>query len=476
LYEVAENIDVAVKVEHSFADVYLHDAEGHWKECVCGEKTSASEHNFSGWVITVEPTETADGEREKNCTDCGYTVTEPVKYHQGPSGTCGSNLTWVIEDGVLTISGTGQMSYSGNVPWYDYRNQITELVMEEGITYVAYDAFAGCRNLKKVSLPQSAKRYGEHVFEYCTSLTEVTVPEGTWYIEEGAFYGCTNLQTIVLPESLSDIPNAFCYNCSNLKTVTIKNGLAYIEESAFEDCISLNQIVIPGSVEYIGEDAFRGCKSLKTVVLEEGISEVHDAAFANCTPTYMLLPKSLTYLDYNALGVPTIIGFAGSKEEWTVLEYTTSAATTVKFGVTSLDQIAHDWKHVKNAAGLLKNGSEYDLCTICGQKKNVKTLAGYATYYVKSFKVSKGKKSFTAKWSKQSATNQKKFNGYQIRYSLKSNMAGAKMVTAAKSSKSKKISKLKKKTTYYVQVRTFTKYGGKTFYSKWSPKKSVKTK
>ena len=55
-------------------------------------------------------------------------------------------------------------------------------------------------------------------------------------------------------------------------------------------------------------------------------------------------------------------------------------------------------------------------------------------------------------------------------------MSGAKTATASKSSKSKKISKLKAKTKYYVQVRTYTKKNGTTFYSKWSAKKSVKTK
>ena len=136
----------------------------------------------------------------------------------------------------------------------------------------------------------------------------------------------------------------------------------------------------------------------------------------------------------------------------------------------------HSWKHYKKAAGLLSNGTEYDYCTICKIKRNVKSLKGYATYYVKSFKVTKGKACFTAKWAKQSAAIQKKFNGYQIRYSINSNMAGAKYAYAAKSSKSKKISKLKKKKKYYVQVRTYTKKNGITFYSKWSAKKSVKTK
>ena len=36
--------------------------------------------------------------------------------------------------------------------------------------------------------------------------------------------------------------------------------------------------------------------------------------------------------------------------------------------------------------------------------------------------------------------------------------------------------KLKKKTTYYVKVCSFTKKGGVTYYSKWSPVKKVKTK
>ena len=59
--------------------------------------------------------------------------------------------------------------------------------------------------------------------------------------------------------------------------------------------------------------------------------------------------------------------------------------------------------------------------------------------YLKSFKVVKGMKSFTAKWKKQSKANQKKFNGYQIRYSLKRDMNGARYVTAKKPAKYKKI-------------------------------------
>lgn len=109
-------------------------------------------------------------------------------------------------------------------------------------------------------------------------------------------------------------------------------------------------------------------------------------------------------------------------------------------------------------------------------KRNSKVIPGYSTYYAKSFKVKKAKKAFTVKWKKQNKANQKKFDGYQVRYSTASNMSNAKYVTAGKKSKLKKIKGLAKKTKYYVQVRTFTKSGGTTIYSKWSTVKSVKTK
>ena len=138
--------------------------------------------------------------------------------------------------------------------------------------------------------------------------------------------------------------------------------------------------------------------------------------------------------------------------------------------------LGHKWKHIVNKAGLHKDGSEYDQCTVCKTVKNKKVLPGYTNNYVKSLKVSKAKKAFTVKWAKQSKANQKQFNGYQIRYSTNANMNGAKYATAGKSSKSKKFGKLAKKTRYYVQVRTYTTTGGKTYYSNWSGVKAVTTK
>lgn len=64
--------------------------------------------------------------------------------------------------------------------------------------------------------------------------------------------------------------------------------------------------------------------------------------------------------------------------------------------------------------------------------------------------------------------------GYQIRYSLKSNMSGAKVIKMAGSkSAAKNITGLTKGKKYYVSVRSYKTVGKKTYYSVWSTPKSV---
>lgn len=92
-------------------------------------------------------------------------------------------------------------------------------------------------------------------------------------------------------------------------------------------------------------------------------------------------------------------------------------------------------------------------------------------------KLKAGKGSLTASWKAQKSYT----NGYEIRYSLKSNMSGSKTVKITKNKTiSTVVKKLKSKKTYYVQVRTFTnvKVNKKTkvLYSDWSKTKSIKVK
>jgi len=86
-------------------------------------------------------------------------------------------------------------------------------------------------------------------------------------------------------------------------------------------------------------------------------------------------------------------------------------------------------------------------------------------------KLTAGKKSFTVKWAKKSVT------GYEIQYSLKSNMSGAKTVKITSyKTVSKTVKNLKAKKKYYVQIRSYETVAGTKYYSSWSTKKTVTTK
>ena len=93
-------------------------------------------------------------------------------------------------------------------------------------------------------------------------------------------------------------------------------------------------------------------------------------------------------------------------------------------------------------------------------------------------KAKAGKKSCNVTWKKQAAkmaTSQ--INGYEIRYSLYSNMTKAKTKTVKGIKKtSLKVKKLKAKKKYYFQIRTFKTVNGKKYYSDWSKAKTVKIK
>ena len=76
------------------------------------------------------------------------------------SGTCGENVQWALnDDGVLTISGIGPMTdfQISTAPWYAYfiRDNIHQIVIEEGVTTVGTYAFMSLWQVTDVYLPST---------------------------------------------------------------------------------------------------------------------------------------------------------------------------------------------------------------------------------------------------------------------------------------------------------------------------------
>ena len=86
------------------------------------------------------------------------------------SGWCGNNVTWTLDDdGLLTISGTGQMrSYGQNESPFSIFNHIPKVVIENGVTSIGNYAFYGCSGLTSVEITDSVISIGDYAFYGCS--------------------------------------------------------------------------------------------------------------------------------------------------------------------------------------------------------------------------------------------------------------------------------------------------------------------
>lgn len=121
-------------------------------------------------------------------------TTEPSAPVREP-GYCGEAITWEYEDGVLTISGTGEMDdFPDGAPWQEYRDEITTVVLTGGITYIGRNAFWDYDALTWVDFGNALREIGPDAFRSCDGLTEVYLPRTFKIFGEQCFMSCKNLK------------------------------------------------------------------------------------------------------------------------------------------------------------------------------------------------------------------------------------------------------------------------------------------
>ena len=249
----------------------------------------------------VLPTETEAAEEtvstaETEPTEASLLSAVPAANTALASGTCGESLSWTLEDtGVLTISGTGDMeayTTAASVPWYEYRTQITSIVMEKGVTGVGMDAFYYCTALTEITLPASVSSIGNFAFRYCSALTTAVIPAAT--IGREAFRFCSKLTSVTFSEGLTTISDYAFAGCTKLASVAFPDGLTTISEYAFSGCSSLASADLPGTVTTIGAYAFQST-SLTGAVIPEGVTAIENGVFAYCEDlAQVTIPSTVT--------------------------------------------------------------------------------------------------------------------------------------------------------------------------------------
>ncbi len=195
-------------------------------------------------------------------------------------GSCGENLTWTLDSyGVLTISGEGEMedyeTFYSESPWYDSRELIKAVIIEESVSSIGNYAFESCSNLTNISIPESVISIGENAFFYCTSLVQIAIPANVTSIGYDAFYNCTSLQKI----EIDDKSESYCVDEYGVifnkdKTVLVSSVVNYAEK-----------YTVPDTVITIEEHAFCHRYSMPVLTIPESVMHIKDYAFSFCDNT-----------------------------------------------------------------------------------------------------------------------------------------------------------------------------------------------
>lgn len=266
---------------------------------------------------------------------------------------------WLIE---LNISGNGAMADytystsggpdgSSDVPWFDERQLVLKVTIEDGVTSIGNYAFNYCNHLTTITVPDSVTSIGQAAFQFCRNLTNVNIPYGVKVINNGAFNDCDKLSNITIPNSVTSIGSNAFRDCGNLTSITIPNSVISIGWSAFAGS-GLTSVTVPGSVTSMQYSIFAGCLDMSSAIISDGITAIADSMFASCrnltsitisdsvtsigdeafwqcnSLTSITIPSSVTSMGYGVFDECTVLTdtyFGGTEEQWNAITGITNA-------------------------------------------------------------------------------------------------------------------------------------------------------
>ena len=198
-------------------------------------------------------------------------------------GDCGKNMEWEFNtgSGALFLIGSGPMdNYASSLetPWAQYKDQIKSIQTDSRSQYTTIGdyAFAGCKNLTSVDLPNTVTKISRSAFYNCSGLTSVTIPNSVTSIGNLAFYGSGLTSLVYNAHVFAFMPPSYS------GAYTIPDGIEIIAEYAFEYCSGLTSITMPSSLKTIGKKAFLSCSSLTTIIIPASVQTIGAAAFGSC--------------------------------------------------------------------------------------------------------------------------------------------------------------------------------------------------
>ena len=185
---------------------------------------------------------------------------------------------------------------------------VTAVRLPYTLAEIGNSAFYNCTGLQRIELPDGLKEIPFEAFYNCAALTEINLPRVT-KISTSAFYKCSSLTSLHIPQSVREIGNCITAYCKNLTSLTVdENNLFYesegnciIKKSTHTIIAGCIASVIPQSAKTIGPLAFCGSMP-EPFVIPSNIEKLELCALSTYSGKTLVIPESVTYLDYEFIG------------------------------------------------------------------------------------------------------------------------------------------------------------------------------
>ena len=192
---------------------------------------------------------------------------------------------WERVDDILTLKLNDQASAYFVTDCIDDARVVVIPSTYNGLPIVAIDsyAFAYCRGLQAIVVPDSINTIKEGAFTRCKSLKGLYIPDTVTRIEHGVFRDCDSIEEFTVGSHIEYIGMGAFSDCDSLRIINLPNKNIELKSYIFTSCDSLERVIIPDEITCVDDYTFYGCKALKEVVIGKGVSYLNSNAFTECS-------------------------------------------------------------------------------------------------------------------------------------------------------------------------------------------------
>lgn len=157
------------------------------------------------------------------------------------------------------------------------------------VKHIDRSAFEGCEELTSVIIPEGVETIDNYAFKDCSKLENISLPDSITEIESGVFDNCTSLQynTFENGNYLGNTNNPFVVLISGIDnsvvSYKVNENCNVIYENALSEFSKLTNIDMPYSITYIGSNAFSLCTSLESFTVPNFVKHFDASWFYYCT-------------------------------------------------------------------------------------------------------------------------------------------------------------------------------------------------